>query len=361
MMKNLVFRVDSSLNIGSGHVMRCITLANNLMKIIELECTFITRENDGNFNDIITHNGFQVILLDGSELNENVDNYSAWLGNSQENDATQTLAVLKKYGLENIDILVVDHYALDIEWERQFRCISNKLVVIDDLANRMHCCDILLDQNLAPDYARRYDNLTPVDCKKFLGIAYCLLRDDFLIAKTTVKARERLSNILIFFGGVDKDNATLKLLCVLTKELNLFESVRVIVGQSNPFKRQIKDFCIEYENCHYLEQVTNMAEIISQSDLAIGAGGATTGERIFLGLPSFVFSLADNQVEVSKYLHENNYITFLGDQGEIGTSDIISELVKYIDSPELLKRQSMNLLEVGESKINHLVQEIAYD
>jgi len=360
-MKNLVFRVDSGFNIGSGHLMRCITLANNLKKHIELECTFITRDNNGNFNDIIIRNGFNVLLLDGPELNENIENYSEWLGTSQVNDAVQTLAVLKNNDVEKIDILVVDHYALDLQWEGTFRSITNKLVVIDDLANREHCCDILLDQNIAPNYLTRYDKLTPLNSKKFLGIAYCLLREDFLFAKVSIKARDKLCNIVIFFGGVDKDNATLQLLYSLHEKLDLFVSVRVIVGKSNPFKYQIKEFCNKYNNCYYLEQVSNMAEVFCKSDLAIGAGGATTGERIYLGLPSIVFSLADNQFEVSKYLHEKGYITFLGDQSEIERSNITSELDKYINSPHLLKEKSMKLLAVGESKLSQLIQEIAYD
>lgn len=360
-MKNLVFRVDSSLKIGSGHVMRCITLANNLKKKKLLNCTFITRAHEGNFNNIIKQNGFDVVYLPNENIDKSLDGYSDWLGTSQAQDAVQTLVALKGYGLESIDLLVVDHYSLDIQWEMAFRDTANKILVIDDLANREHYCDIILDQNLAPNYQTRYDNLTPVHSKKFLGISYCLLRDDFFNARSLIKVREELANILIFFGGVDKDNATLKLLFVLSEKLKVFESVNVIVGQANPFKSQIEEFCKPYNNCHYLEQVTNMAELFSKSDLAIGAGGATTGERIFLGLPSIVFSLADNQVAVSTYLHENQYITYLGDQEDIETSDIISELDKYINSPRLLKNQSMKLLDVGESQLSHLIQEIAYD
>jgi UDP-2,4-diacetamido-2,4,6-trideoxy-beta-L-altropyranose hydrolase len=360
-MKNLVFRVDSGLNIGSGHLMRCLTLAHNLNKISKYECTFITRNHSGNFNELVTLNGFKIILLENTELDKKVNGFSEWLGTSQQVDAAQTLAVLNRKYFEHIDTLVVDHYALDIQWEKQFRDISKKLVVIDDLANREHCCDIILDQNIAPNYEKRYDNLTPVNSKKYLGFSYCLLREDFLIAKATVKARSKLRNIIIFFGGVDKYNATLKILNVLNEKLAFFEVIYVIVGQSNPFKYQVKAFCEKYDNCYYLEQVSNMAEIFSQSDLAIGAGGATTGERIFLGLPSIVFSLADNQVEVAKHLHENNYITFLGDQTGIEKSNIIFEIDKYINSPHLLKEQSMKLLAVGESKLNQFIQEIALD
>jgi UDP-2,4-diacetamido-2,4,6-trideoxy-beta-L-altropyranose hydrolase len=360
-MKNLVCRVDSGLNIGSGHLMRCITLANNLKKHLDLECTFITRDNKNNFNDIIIQNGFNVLRLDGPETNENIEMYSEWLGTSQRNDVHQSLSILNLNGINTIDILVVDHYALDIEWEENFRGIAKKLIVIDDLANREHCCDILLDQNIAPNYMSRYDNLVPQNCKKFLGIAYCLLRDDFLDAKASIKARNKLCNIVIFFGGVDKDNATLTLLSVLGEKLVEFGLIRVVVGKSNPARAEIKAFCDQYSNCIYLEQVPNMAEIFSMSDLAIGAGGATTGERIFLGLPSIVFSLADNQVEVCRYLHEQNYITYLGDQKNIASCDIINELDNFINLPMLLNEKSIKLLDVGESKLSKLIQEVTCD
>lgn len=354
-MKNLVIRVDSGLVIGSGHLMRCITLAKNLMKKADLRCIFVARGHQYNFNEVITRNGFKVVLLDKPST---CKNYSAWLGTSQDNDARQTHKALKNNGITKVDILIVDHYALDIQWESQFRQIAKKIVVIDDLANRKHCCDILLDQNMAPHFSTRYDDLIPKGCKKFLGIAYCLLRDDFFTAKVSIKVRERLNNVLIFFGGVDKNNATLSLLHVLEKELGVFRTINVVVGQSNPYKHQIHAFCLRFNNCNYLEQVSNMAEIIALSDIAIGAGGATTGERIFLGLPSIVFSLADNQVEVARYLDENEYITYLGDQREIMTCDIVFELKRYVRFPDLLKERSIKLLTVSESKLSKLIQEI---
>ena len=360
-MKSLVFRVDSGLSIGSGHLMRCLTLAKNLSKSTKLKCIFVTRNHAGNFNDLITLNGYKLMLLENLELDNKVNNLSKWLGASQEVDAIQTQTALKEMCLKSIDILVVDHYAIDINWEKKFRNIAKKLVVIDDLANRLHCCDILLDQNIAPNYLTRYDNLVPISTKKFLGISWCLLREDFLMAKRSIKPRSKLRNIAIFFGGVDEYNATLKLLNNLKRKLVVFNAVYVIVGQSNPFKEEINWFCDKRDNCYYLEQVSNMAEIFSKSDLAIGAGGATTGERIFLGLPSIIFSLADNQVKVSKYLHEKRYVTYLGDQSEIDKSNIISEIDKYINSSELLKEQSLKLLSVGKSKLSQLVQEIASD
>lgn len=360
-MRNLVFRVDSGFNIGSGHLMRCITLANYLKKSVKLKCYFIVRENEGSFNNIVIENGFNLLLIDGPEPKGNVDNYSDWLGTSQAIDAIQSLEVLKKNDLQKIDILVIDHYALDITWEKRFRSISKKIVVIDDLADRQHSCDILLDQNLAPNYKNRYNDLIPQNSKTFLGISFCLLRKDFIDAKKSIKVRTKLSNVLIFLGGVDKDNATMQILLTLRAKLSEFQSVTVIVGQSNPHKIQVKEFCNEYRNCSFHEQVSNMAEIMSQSDLAIGAGGATTGERIFLGLPSLVFSLAPNQVAVARYLHENNFITFLGDQNNIASSNIILEIDKYLDSPHLLKEQSMRLLEIGESKLSQLISEVVYD
>ena len=355
-MKNIIFRVDSGFEIGSGHLMRCVTLAKNLEKQGSFRCMFLTRPNDGNFTDIIVKSGFRVILLvNDSIIGRNSVDYVEWLGTSQEHDASQCLKALEDH---EIDILVVDHYALDIQWEMNFVKLSKKIVVIDDLANRKHCCDIILDQNMAPDYLTRYDNLVPKKCKKFTGISYCLLRDDFIRIKKSINVRKKMKSLLIFFGGVDKDNATLLILIELEGYLNKFIEVKVVVGQHNPFRNLVKGFCDKYDNCTYLEQVDNMAELMAKADISIGAGGATTGERIFLGLPSIVFSLADNQVEVSKYLHEKKYICYLGDQDRIKTSNIIAELEKFMHSPNLLQNESNNLLKIGESQLRRFIYEI---
>lgn len=355
---NIIFRVDSSITIGTGHVMRCITLAKRLVKEQDTNIFFITRENTGSINEFIETSGFKVITLSVITNSESLEQYLPWLGASQEIDAMQTLAALEKINITSIDILIIDHYSLDIKWEKKLKNKTKKIVVIDDLADRKHICDILLDQNIAPNYAARYNELVPPECKKFLGISYCLLRDDFFQYQEITRPKNNLKNLFIFFGGIDKDNATLKSLYSIESMIKVFDQVNVVVGKFNPHKKEISSFIKQYNNVTYLEQVPNIAELMFQADLSIGAGGATTGERITLGLPSIVFSMAENQNAVSKHLDELGYITFLGGIESITELNLEPILQAYIDKPTKLFNVSHTLLGLSKSKLHNLSAEI---
>jgi UDP-2,4-diacetamido-2,4,6-trideoxy-beta-L-altropyranose hydrolase len=357
-MKNIVFRVDSGTHIGSGHVMRCITLALQLKQKEQVNCFFITREHKGHFNEVIIKHGLKVICLKNSDISNNMPEFSKWLGTSQQDDVNATQQALLFHEIDNIELLIVDHYALDIYWETKFKSYCNKLIVIDDLANRKHYCDILLDQNLAPNYLTRYDLLTPKNCKKFLGITYCLLQDDFARLKSSVKVRNKMENLLIFFGGVDKDNATFSLLNVLKEKFNLFKTINVVVGRSNPNKTLIESFCNKYKNLKYHEQIPSMAKLMLEADISIGAGGATTGERIFLGLPSILFSVAENQKSVAEYLEKRFIIKFLGDQKDITNGKVITEIENHANNPNALKKNSIKLIHMSQNKSYKFIDEL---
>jgi UDP-2,4-diacetamido-2,4,6-trideoxy-beta-L-altropyranose hydrolase len=355
---NIVFRVDSSITIGTGHVMRCITLAKRLVTEHDVNILFITRENKGSIDEFIEKSGFKVITLSTINNSERLEQYLPWLGTSQEVDAIQTLETLEKINISSIDVLIIDHYSLDIKWEKKLKNKTKKIIVIDDLADRKHLCDILLDQNMAPNYGSRYNELVPSECKKFLGISYCLLRDDFFQYQKITKPRNTLKNLFIFFGGIDKDNATLKSLYSIESMIEVFDQINVVVGKFNPHKKEIRSFIKQHKNVTYLEQVSNIAELMFQADLSIGAGGATTGERITLGLPSIVFSMAENQNAVSKHLDKLGYITFLGGIENITQLNLESILQAYIDKPTKLFNVSHTLLDLSKSKLHNLTSEI---
>ena len=136
----VVIRADASKHIGSGHIMRCLTLAKelrNLGAIVE----FITRNHSENLNTQIIEQGFKLRLLPNhNKLVEQrtLSEYEQWLGVSQSVDAEETIKALSG---KQPDLLIVDHYALDYNWEKKLRKIIDKIMVIDDLANRRHDCD----------------------------------------------------------------------------------------------------------------------------------------------------------------------------------------------------------------------------
>ena len=152
----ILIRTDASLKIGSGHVMRCLSLAEAL-RGSGAEVRFVCRAHSGNLNDVIGKKEFKVHELSAPDLDEGrehytevAEDYTRWFNVTQEQDATETLDVLNG---ERPDWLIIDHYGLDCDWENRLRPHVRKLMVIDDLANRQHDCDLLLDQNYFWAYA----------------------------------------------------------------------------------------------------------------------------------------------------------------------------------------------------------------
>ena len=312
----IAIRVDSSTAIGSGHLMRCLTLAERMRKEQNAEVHFISRDLEGNLHGKIKDAGFLLHVLPRHPFDKSLDGYAAWLTVPQEVDAAETKEVLREFG--KVDRLVVDNYALDITWEREMRPLVDEIFVIDDLANRKHDCDILLDQNFYLDKENRYVDLVPEGCKLLLGPCHALLREEFYEARKHLRKRDgSLRNILVFYGGSDLTNETMKALHALQAfhETRLEITVDVIVGGSNPHRQEIKTFCVATDNrdwmrCHV--QVDNMAEYMTRADLMLGAGGATTWERMYLALPSIVTAIADNQVRVCEDCAAVGMIYYLG-------------------------------------------------
>ena len=207
--KKVIFRVDSSIQIGSGHVMRCLTLAN-MLKEYGYKCNFVCRDLVGNSIDIIKKNHFDVKVLPKPDHSIKVEDkkkiniHEHWLEVPWTNDLKQT----KKFLDDNkFDLIIIDHYAIDIRWEKGIITEISKIMVIDDIPDRKHLCNILLDQNLGRK-PKDYQNLVPIECKLLLGTDFALLRPEFKqLRKMSIEKRRssKIENILISLGGIDKD------------------------------------------------------------------------------------------------------------------------------------------------------------
>lgn len=338
----VVIRVDSSSQIGSGHLMRCLTLAGQLKKQ-GVEVAFICRDLEGNLTELVKKQGYELHLLPRAENDDTLTGYATWLTVSQQRDAEETIAIIQKFSAVNR--LVIDSYAIDEIWEKSLRPYVQEIFVIDDLANRRHDCDVLLDQNYYLDKEHRYDGLVPESCKLLLGPEHALLREEFYEAKKHLRKRDgSIHNILVFYGGSDLTDETTKAIHALI-ELNLpGVTADVIVGASNKQKGKISELCSQHEFLHYHEQVSNMAGFMNSADLMIGAGGTTTWERCFLGLPSVVTAVADNQRKISEDCAEAGLIYYIGYCSNITESDI-SKAILWLEknSELLLEMQSAGL------------------
>lgn len=300
----VAFRADASIQIGTGHVMRCLTLADEL-RARGSECIFICREHQGNLIEQLRRKGYTTFSLAIENEADNDLPHSPWLGATQRKDADACTPILAKF---QPDWLIVDHYALDYRWEHILASHCGALMVIDDLADRKHCCRILLDQTYGRS-ADDYRPLVPDDCEVLCGCDYALLRPEFAENREySLKRRvhPQLKSILVTLGGVDRDNITSKVLfalstCKLPDDCN----ITVIMGPTAPFLTHVQ------QQAHTMPRptnvcvdVNNMAQLMADSDLAIGAAGSTSWERCCLGLPTITLVLANNQKWIARGLSQ---------------------------------------------------------
>ncbi|SFW37582.1 UDP-2,4-diacetamido-2,4,6-trideoxy-beta-L-altropyranose hydrolase [Selenomonas ruminantium] len=337
---NIVIRTDSSTLIGSGHLMRCLTLAERYRKDGN-PVTFVCRDLPGNMAYLVSDKGFALTMLPAAEESPDLTGYAKCLAVTQEQDAAETIAAIQKIGL--IDRLVVDSYAIGSNWEKQLRFDVTEIMVIDDLANRQHDCDILLDQNFYLNKESRYQGLVPEHCQLLLGPKYALLREEFYQVRKSMRVRDgRLRNILVFYGGVDATDETSKAIQALQnlRDTGVLHDVQVtvVVGASNERKEDIASRC-KQAGFRYLCQVSNMAELMAEADLMLGAGGSTTWERCFLGLPAIVTAIAENQVQICEDCAKEGLIFYLGYWDKVHQEDICEAINKLRVPSQLLPMQ----------------------
>ena len=349
----ILFRTDSSLEIGSGHVMRCLTLAKALLKR-GAECQFVCRAHDGNLSPEISAAGFRVHLLpcvkrsSDANLNNNV-RYEEWLGASQQEDAEATIGHICE---STVDWIVIDHYGIDREWENALRPFTKKIFVIDDLASRNHDCDVLLDQNLVDNFESRYDTLVPDHCIRLLGPDFAILQPEY--AQLHPRTPPRLGpalQVLVYFGGADVHNLTGMTMEALSDPAFAHLKVDVILNANNPHSETIHDLAIRHGSKFQIYQgLPSLAPLIVKADFAIGASGATSWERCCLGLPAIVVTLAENQVAIATELSRHDLVTWLGDQHEVSVALLRNTILNELKQGECLFRRSIKCLDIVDGK-----------
>jgi len=333
------FRVDASLNMGSGHLSRCLSLAEHL-KEMGNEVVFISRLLPGNLNTLIQKHQIPLFELPfkKTQVNTNKTAHSQWLEEDWKTDANQVIDILKT--LDPIDWLIVDHYSLDAEWEIQIQPHVSNIMVIDDLADRNHVCDLLLDQNFYLNPDERYINLIPQNCHRIFGPHYALLRKEFKIQRSNLKKRDgQIRRILVFFGGTDPTQLTLRAMDVICALKRPSLVVDIVVGQSNPMAKTIQKKAMEY-GFNFYEQIDKMAKLMADCDLSIGASGSTTWERCCLGLPSIVSIIADNQKSISDALKDQEVIWFCNAREADYNNLLHSQIMELFAHPEWVKKYS---------------------
>ena len=357
----IVFRTDATSQIGTGHFMRCLTLADGL-KRNGAHIRFISRELPVHLRAILAAKGIELSSLDIYASAAPPDDlaHAHWLGSSQVQDAEATTRAMQDHSW---DWIVVDHYALDARWEGALRATAKKIMVIDDIADRQHDCDVLLDQNFG-SRAENYVLLLPSHCLILAGSAYALLRPEFAALRIDSLSRRRqpaMRRVLVAMGGVDELNVTAAVLESLRKsELSEGVEIVVVLGASAPWIESVRHQAKHLKwRTEVLVGVTDMARVMADSDLAVGAVGSTTWERCCLGLPSVLVKLAVNQENSGIHLADAGAALVI-DSTEIQSrlTGLINGLIRDVDARKRLAEAASNITD-GKG-IDRLMEQIVW-
>ena len=314
--KFAVFRADASPTIGAGHVMRCLTLADALAEQ-GWRCAFVCN---------IGASGV-VPSLAGSDHR------------IEELTAPDRPDALRRLWPEGCDLLIVDHYRLDAAFETACRPWAECVLVIDDLADRPHDCDYLLDQTFGRQVGA-YAGLVPAGCLILTGAKYALLRSQFAIARQDALEKrtndDSIRRILVSLGSTDPDNMTAMVLGGLSL-VPVNYVTDVVLGSAAPHLDQVQAIIARSQNVIDIHiDHRDMAGLYKSADIAIGAAGSSTWERCCVGLPSLMIATADNQLTIAAELHKAGAAMFLGKSDQIDAQLIADVIFKFIETPSIL-------------------------
>lgn len=291
------FRTDATEEIGVGHFIRCFTLAKELSNN-GAQCTFLSSALIPEFSNWLEKSEFDLIAL-GQKTHPSP--YESYFRIFESIDAEITIRAI---GKEKPDWLVVDHYSLGKKWEQTLRESTRRLMVIDDLADKDHDCDLLLNQNVITGGRKLYEDRVEKACKKLIGTKFAVIDESFRILRSQLARKNGpVESLLVFFGGSDSHSLTQRILEILIF-LDIEEiTVDIVVTSQNLNCEEIAAICTEHSNIFFHKDVPSLAFLMAKADLFIGAGGTTTWERCCLGLPSIVITVADNQRIIAEELN----------------------------------------------------------
>jgi UDP-2,4-diacetamido-2,4,6-trideoxy-beta-L-altropyranose hydrolase len=331
--------------------MRCVTLAEKL-RGSGANCFFVCKDHLGNYISFIRSLKFDVfelavqreLPLAAGSMPDSGTYYGHWLGSDWKFDAAQTILKIKNI---RVDLIIVDHYAIDYRWENELKTLGLLIMVIDDLANRPHTCDLLLDQNLGGKRAM-YENHITADTEVLAGPKYSLLRQEFFHArlkKLSSNENRRANRVLVTMGAIDKDDWTGQVIDSISK-LSYFSEleITVVLGLNAPWKEIITRRVKSFTNVMLLVNPSSMSDLMTKNDVAISAGGSTLWELCCLGLPTTIIVTAENQTKTARRLER------LGAALLIDKKNLLTSTLAHLDSllNDSFRRQ---LLSSNSSKI----------
>ena len=345
---NVVIRADASSYIGSGHIMRCLTLAE-VIREYGGSVTFICRDFTGNYISFVESKGFEVASLSSEVGDPTKLNDIEWVRANVERDAHVTIDCCSLIG--NVDWLISDHYGLDGRWDELLCKHVSKMMVIDDLARAKRSCDLLLNQNYYKNIESTYQKILPDQAELLLGPRYALLRPEFFkLRKLTSIRSGKVQKVIIFLGGNDRHGVIFTILEALQLMENRDFRVLLVLGKNQEHLARIKRLCSFIKDCEVHVQTEFIAELFAQSDLCIGAGGSAMLERFSLGLPTLLISMADNQELGAQYAAEEGLAYYLGKANEMNHERIIDGIEDLLNNSKKLQSISEKCFTISDGR-----------
>lgn len=337
---NIVFRVDGSADIGLGHIMRCITLAKQLVK--QHSVSFLSCALPRQVELLLIASG--VTLLTTKNIDTSVSaKKSCSEGTLQAFDQIEHANVCKGI-VENtiqthVDLLIVDHYQLSAPFCHAMRTQCSHIMVIDDLANRTHDCDILLDQNYYDDFETRYNNLVPEGAYTLLGPKYALLREEFYRPLTKARCD---NHFIVCFGGSDPANMTERVVDILLSLKANHFTADIVVGAAYLQLSQLKEKLANQKNMTLYHDTPFLTTLMQKANFMVGAGGSMHWERAKLSVTGLIVTLAQNQVATTRCLHEKECCLYIGESQNVTSGEIRKAIEFALNSPEKIREIADN-------------------
>ena len=336
----IAFRVDASNEIGAGHVMRCLILAEALRQI-RCQCFFICSNMDGNLIGYIESKNFEVIVLNDKFKNAKGEtSFSGkWLLGTWEQDARDTCNAIQKL---EASWIVVDHYGIDARWERVVRETGRRVMVIDDIGDRSHDCQFLLVPSISLDTEEIY-RTAPNAGKILIGPKYIFIRPEFSDLTLQRQRSGEIKKILVYMGSNDVMNQAGKALTALEGIPNI--EVKALIGNHHPFEAEL--IACQSDSIEVMKTTPAMWELMAWADLALGACGQAAWERCALGLSAIVVINAENQRRETIVLDSEGVVNSIGDSGVVQTEDWFKSVMNLIDNPLDVRRMSEDSLQLS--------------
>jgi UDP-2,4-diacetamido-2,4,6-trideoxy-beta-L-altropyranose hydrolase len=346
MRSSVVFRTDASTQIGSGHVKRCQSLGAALVRR-GMEVIFVARVSDVPMYGMFEGQPFTLIELPAAQQTTagrqaTAPAHAHWLATDWQADAAATIASLQG---RLVDLVVVDHYALDAHWHRVVSAALNcRMVAIDDLADRVLAVDLIVDHNHAEDHSLKYQSVNSAHAPILGGPRHALLAETFERAPRN-PASDPVRSVGIFMGGIDKLKLSEAALRGLRDTAGFSGAVEIVTTSGNPNLDALVVVTAADGRTQLTVDAPDLAGFFGRHELHIGAGGGATWERCCLGAPSIAVVVAENQRQVLLPLARLKVLDLV--EQEAPGADVMGAHARaLIHQPQLRKELSVNAVQL---------------